>query len=120
VRHQVDWQHGQSADDVSAIELAPRLLAALKAQHSVWQRVKVALLSHFAARLRAQLAEERATAAAAAMEAEQREVTLQRSLQGVQKVSLVIIDAVSWMTADCVVLGSVTRRSVFTVLRGYL
>ena len=88
VHHQSSWQGGQSADDVPATQLAPRLLAALQAQLSVWQRVKVALLSHFAGRLRAQLAEERARATAAAKEAEQRAVTLQCRLQDVQKVSL--------------------------------
>ena len=82
------WQTDLSADDVSADELAPRLLTALKAQHTVWQRVKVALLSHFAGRLRMQLAAERASAAAAAAGAQQREDALGRHLQDVQKVPL--------------------------------
>ena len=86
VEHQNRWQDRQPADDGSAAELAPRLLTALKAQRIVWQRVKVALLSHFAGRLRAQLAAERAKAAGAAAKAEQREAALDRRLQDAHKV----------------------------------
>ena len=76
---------GPSPQD-SSQQLLPRLLAAVQAQQSVWQRVKVTLLAHFSRRLRAQLAETRAAADSAAAEAAGREAAAKRRLQDASRV----------------------------------
>jgi len=67
-------------------QLLPRLLAAMQAQHSVWQRVKVAMLAHLSRRLRAQLADSRAAAVLASEKAAEREAATQRRLQDANRV----------------------------------
>ena len=73
-----------------SMQLLPQLLAAMQAQHFVWQRVKVAMLAHLSRRLRAQLADTCAGAAQAAAEAADREAAMQRRLQDVSRVSTIL------------------------------
>ncbi len=81
-------QDSVSRKPPESAHLLPRLLAAMQAQHSVWQRVKVAMLAHLSRRLRAQLADSRAAAAEAAGEAGEREAVAHRRLQDANRVRI--------------------------------
>lgn len=60
--------------------------AALHGQHTVWHRAKVALLSHFASRLRYRLQEERCAGQAALQAAFRREEALAQQLRNSEQV----------------------------------
>lgn len=65
----------------SDAQLLDQLSAALRAQHSVWHKAKVALLAHLAGRLRQQLQEERRAGGAALQAARGREASLAQQLR---------------------------------------
>ena len=96
-------QDSTSQPLLESAQLLPRLLAAMQAQHSVWQRVKVAMLAHLSRRLRAQLADTRAAAALATEQAAEREAAVQRRLQDANRVRTWVA---CWLASQPVIRGS--------------